>query len=93
MSTTIIDRTAAIAIAAEYLGAKPYGSADAEEWSYYCDETQSTWVHPGDDLEGLGRRLIAGEPDAYSPWAADPSTDGRELGRCQQPPHTTGERP
>ena len=93
MSHTIIDRTAAIAIAAEYLGAKPYGSADAEEWSYYCDETQSTWVHPGDDLEGLGRRLIAGEPDAYSLWAADPSADGRELGRCRQPPHTTGGRP
>ena len=79
MSHTIIDRTAAIAIAAEYLGAKPYGSADAEQWCYYALETGRTWVHPGDDLEALGRRLLAGEPDAYSLWCADPSTDGREL--------------
>ena len=79
MSTTIVNRTAAVAIAAEYLGATPHGDPDADQWRYYAAETQTSWVCPGDNLEDLGRRLIAGETDAYSRWCADPSTDGREL--------------
>ena len=80
MSVEVVPtRDEAIARAVRYLGAKQHGSPDDEEWRYYAQSTRSAWVHPGDDLEALGRRLIAGETDAYSRWCADPSTDGREL--------------
>ena len=57
--------------AVEHLNAEEH----SEGYKYFDHATGLYWISDAIDVEDLGRRLQASEPDAYSVWCSDTVSD------------------